>query len=282
MIFSDFVEQIYSELTIRNVESSEIFAQDIVDLFNQFNEQLRLDDIRSGKYISTYSVEKEYVFGTTSIMYPGLTEAELDPVPLKDLDIEDVLVTSLAYLTSNKIKNVPQTYTKGDIALKGTRLYKCISSFSSVNTYGRTFEFNNVDPYVKGRSVITGDVIQDPKTDRYFIATADFKPTGEPASEANFDELYWIFVGTGYSFGNMVPFEELRSVGQDKTAFAIFKDKIYSNDLGAVNLVYVPEYTQITDPTTTLDIPNETLLRVKEAVVSTLARRIGVPSKDNE
>lgn len=282
MTLEQIVQRIVTDLTSQGVDDSEIFASEIVDLVNQMSEQVRLNDIKAGKNLSNYSVQNEFTFTQKSQLYPGLYETSINPPVLKAVSTNDAIIASVAFLTTNTIKNSSSSAKEGDIALKGESVYKCVQTFSGVNTYNSTFEAGAVTKhYMPGKTLQLGDYVINPKTNKVYQATATITPTEpDPDDNIDLDLLYWQKLGPGFVNGSLVDFQSISTMPFATGAFSVYGGKLYSNKVGRISLAYIPEYTLLSNPNDVLTLPNESILQVREAVVQKLARKIQTPVRD--
>lgn len=225
-----------------------ILFKDVTNAINEAISSLRVEYIQNGQGFEFTETDRVYAT-VDDIEYPFAKYAELDYNIMRSLPIQWTVKQSMFSKTDKFIQNKPQTWTKGDLAIKGNNLYKCVESVDGVNTFNYTFKPSSIRSWSKNNKFefVQGDVVYDGSS--YYIATEDyvnnenegiadagleppvvsdptltssnvtataftvnFTQATSSEEENSFEKLYWMLIGDAYYEARYVPFDQIHQL----------------------------------------------------------------------
>jgi hypothetical protein len=307
MVLRDLYSDIISTLNFKDVNKSPYYY-DVVKAINDAIRTQRIEYIQNGMGGDFYLTQTFY-FSIKDQSFPFLNWSQLDNEIINDVPIELALINAFAYRTKNKLTNTVTSYNKGDIAIKDGKTYKCIESYSDLNTYSKIFRNREVKNYYKnnGLNYKAGDIIYDVELESYYKALYDYEAgntnaensvvevddgQGGTTTESVFEKLYWREIGNAYYQASYYPFSKIHQMrlfeNSGSYVYTINKNKIYvSPNINQFVLTYIPKWEQVDELDAEVDIPEYMVSSVKSAAVRKLAIKLQIQlpereQKDNE
>lgn len=286
MTLDKLYRQINNKLgVVGDIDSLPFYHSDTVDAINRVIREVRGEFIKQG--LGYEFTETETVTTTTEGSdYPFIGTATLSNTLLRSLPIELTVRQSIAWKTDNEIENTTQSFNKGDFAIKDGSLYRCVTSFSNVNTFDKTFEVKGIRNFYPGNGLTykVGDVVCS--GDDFYECVTEYTNNTNTAigSLSEFEQLYWSKQGGAYYQCTYLPFDALHesklteSIGtyypfsiKENTVYAGFTNRPFT-------ITYIPEWEDVTDLDTELNLP-ETMYPVVEQRV---LQSFGIVSNNDE
>ena len=281
---NDIYRDVYSQLAVSGNEHM-VSSQDIIRAINDSIRAIRVEYVNSG-LAHYFTVEDSITSFSADTHFPFLQVGTLSNRIMSEVPEEIAVIASNIKITTNTIQNTTQTFSEGDVAEKDGELYEAIRDITSENTYTETFDSRNLRLYYpnNGLKYFAGDIVYNSSDGKYYKVTADF--TAEDGT-SELDEVVWRKIGNANKPANHYPLRDLRNISlhNDETqAISLVNDKIYVNEnVAEVYVVYVPEWTDITTLSTSVEIPDAMVPQVIEMsrikLLSKLARQ---PVNDEE
>lgn len=260
-----------------------IRSLDVSNLINQTISDLRVQFIKNGQgneftYTETIWVEIE------DLDHPYLFYGKLDHNLMRSLPIQWTVRQSVVWKAEDELEDTIQTWSEGDLAIKGDSAYEALDDISSTNTYDLTFEVDNPREYADGLKYKIDDIVYE---DGWWRATQDYtNDQGATISGSGaFEELKWRKIGQAYHEATYVPFQRMHELKLKDSIWghypiSIREDKLYFIQPNTpVTVSYIPEWEYVEDFDADLDIPDSMVNTVKINVVQQLANKLGVKSE---
>lgn len=280
------LDKLYRDINSRlanvGVDRQKIVHKDVINSINQAVSVVRQEYIKAGRADEFAETEFKLTLSEDP-EYPFLNSATLSNTLLRSLPIELSIRQSLIWKTSNELEDEAQTWSKGDLAIKGSRVYKATEDVSGINTYDNTFKAESVRNYTKDNELkyVKGEVVYDGTS--YWEVDADYtNDKGQTASEAGFTKLYWRDKGKAFYEGTYIPFGRFYQTNlfdsiPNHYPFSVRDDTLYAKfDGGPVTFTYIPEWTYVEDLSEELDISDVMERRVRDHALQDLARKLNV------
>lgn len=277
MTLDSFFRDIYSQLNLDNSAHS-IYAQDIIKALNDSIRNQRREYIEKGYGVEFSETEILYSLNE-NFEYPFLNSAYLSGNIMDSISIDRAILNVIGYETSNELSDELQTFSKGDIAIKGNSIYKCLTSFTDTNTYSLIIPKGEIvrDFYPgNGLAYHEGEYIHDIKNDKFYYVNSDYEANtdDEASTIAEFDEYFWIEQGRTYIHVAKYPFYAVSYLSvfdnmDSSEAVTIKKNELFATKgLKKVIITYIPEWKEVTEYDDTIDIPDFMIPKVKAESVN--------------
>lgn len=281
---NDIYRDVYSQLGVSGNEH-DVSSQDIIRAINDSIRFIRVEYVNNG-LAHYFTVEDTINTFSTDSYFPFLKVGTLGNRIMSEVPEEIAVIASNIKITSNTIENTTQTFSEGDIAEYNGELYEAIRDITAENTFGETFDSRDLRMFYpdNGLKYFAGDIVFNSSDEKYYKVTTDFVAEG---GTSELDEVVWRKVGNANKAANHYPLRDLRHIslhGDETQAFSIVNNKIYITPIvSEVNVLYVPEWTDVTDLATAVEIPDAMISQVIEMsrvkLLSKLARQ---PIEDND
>lgn len=277
MTLDSIYRDIYSRIRQSGLEHDFGFL-DIVKAINDAIRQLRFQYIETGN-INDFLLTEDIVFVSDST-FRELNSGVLTSTPIQDAPVSLVFSNIRAYKTQNELEDSTQSYTKGDLVYREGVLYKATKTSSSLNTYNLVFDPKKVRNYKRnnGLQYYNNDVIYDSQTDDYYRVNADFVANVDVVATSipELTVLYWKEMKEGWLRPQVLPYKNLQQytiLGEEFYPFVSFLgDTIYTNNyIEKITISYVPVWSDVTDMTTDLGLPDSFITQVKILSIQLLA-----------
>lgn len=273
MTFGDIYREVRNRI---GADQERYYFNDVVDAINDAISDLRIEYIRRGlgnEFVHTQKVEET----VEDEQYPFLEAADLDYPLLRALPIDRTVRQSVVFKSGLTLENEPQSFSKGELVVKGDELYEAVNDISNLNTYDLTFSLHEeVRTYFPGNGLYykEGDLVRS--EEGYYRTTQDYynvAPVGIEDAGA-FEKLYWQRVGSGYVEGRYVPFERLHTLRLELVnsfPFSIVEDKVYVRfKHRPFTISYIPEWERISDLQAKVNLPDAMLSDIQIHVLQSL------------
>lgn len=284
MTLGYLIKDIYSKLEYYNINVNDVFYYDVVKIVNDTIRKLRSEFISDGKG-EQFAITEILYFTIPSLEYPFLRETELEYEPIKEVPISSAIVSAYADIGTTPIVNAVSSSTKGIIASKGGKQYKCVESYSGINTYDLTFDgvlrnysFNNGLTYKETNVLRIGSSYYKVLTD----FTNTYTDTTTMINEGLIVKVYWMYVGSSYVMGVFYSFERLNEMRlfsdyeMNSIVFSVNKNKVFVPlSTKQLTLTYVPKWIDVEDPDDELEIPDIIVQGIKQTVLQELSIKLG-------
>lgn len=287
------LEPIYRDIVSRfnnGDRENELTRTDILNAINDAIVTLRNDYVTAG-FGQSFAITDSITALARDTVYPFLYVATLSKELLKRSSVSKSVINVALYRTATEITNTNQSATVDTLAFKNTagefKLYKCVKTFSSTNTFTRTFAKEKLRQWrsANGLKYAAGDVIFD-GTSYWRLASElvndqayTFVESGAGAGQINAEQVYWMEQGDPTV--NPVFFEfdrinELKLLNRDGYfGYTIKDNKIYGTSaVPKITITYVPEWEYIDDLDTSLRLPFEFTEPIKSRAIATLATKL--------
>lgn len=280
----DLYRDINSFLSQQNINSERILHKDVVDSINDAIAVLRVEYVNRGKGQEFLQTEDLTSFSSDS-SYPYLNQTTLTYSIERTLPIGKVVQSSVFHKTTNTIQDSSQTFNKGDVAIKGDSLYKCVESFTNVNSYDNIFDQGSVRNFYanNGFEYKAGDVVYNQSDGTYWKCDTDYTNDSDTSidSTGNFSKLYWKKIGDAYYEARPVSFNNLHELKLKRSLnttypFSIEDNKVYVYGNLPLTISYVPEWQKVETLSSNLNIPGTMEDSIKRKSIDLLSKKIGV------
>jgi len=278
MTLKDFTELVTTMLTTQGLSRSEIFTEDIIREFNLFAPIARSQDIKQGND-ERYAIEKTFNLPNPSAISTQFKKVKLDPPPENDLDPHQSIIRAIGYVTNNKIKDTPQTFSKDTLARINDKLYVAVNDVQNVASKSLTFLSDEVTYLVTGEQIETGQLVYVVQNGKYYRATQNFEASVDFTNDlSNLEQHYWMFVGDALVEPYYLPFRELRTSQVSHYTFSENSGDLYiSNDIGFFHIWYIPDWVKIEKPEEKIPLSTSVILQTREQVVNSILRKLTTP-----
>lgn len=289
MKLSTIFRDVNSLLSTNNEWNEQLYSTDTINAINDAIRSQRFEYITNGMGYEFSETEMFYT-SIEDFDYPFVRTAfELEKPLFRSLPIQQTILTSSFVKSDTPVKDEPQTFSKGDFVVKGSRLYEVVDDVDSQNVYDLTFKISQVRRPIKGATTKQGEVFFDGES--YYKANEEYEFVGEEdlTNVASFDELFLRDAGGAYVDAMYVPFRcihqlKLSESISDSYPFTIKDDVIYTSvDKTPFTITYIPEWQQVTDLNAELHIPDTMIGPVKQQAIQTLSIKFGMqPQTEQE
>jgi hypothetical protein len=276
---------VMSMLNQQRITSEQVYPADVYNAIN---------DVISGMMVSAteqrrnelYAVTETLTGLTTDTDYPFLVSKALTRSLIQSANPTRAVIRANVSEAESALANAIATVSAGAIRVKGDKRYKCLNSFSGINTFEKTFTgsdfrfFSNMN----GATFAPGDVIY--RSGIYWRVLESFvNDTEQTFSEgARFEQVYWVELGDAYKTASVLSphrINELKLYGINNQygsgAVCVIDDKLYTTPNNKnVTISYIPEWVKVVDPSAQLNVPEEWLTDIKMQSARRVALKLGV------
>lgn len=273
---------INSYTTNSDVFTEPIVHQDVIKAINDGIRKLRREYTSNGlghKFSTTetiYSLIKDFE-------YPFLNFSNLSNRVDDSLEITDSILAVFGYEVTDELLDEAQSFSKGDLVMKGDIIYKAVDDIDNINTYEDTFQAVTVRNFYKGNELryTQDDIVYDVENDLYYKVNTDFtNDSGDSAPDiSELDKLYWKKEKESYIHVSKYPFYAINTLRafdeySQTQGIVVNQDKIYATKgLERLTLTYIPEWEDITDLDEEVIIPDFMVSDLKNLVINKLLRK---------
>lgn len=285
MTLENIYRDINSKISDVDLDRQQLYHNDIVKAINDAIREIRIEYVKNDR-AEDFAVSETLTPTTVDNDYPFLYSTSLTNAVTHAVPISIAVLNSVVSRSNETIPDSVDTFTTGDKKIKGDYLYTAVADGFDVNAFDLVFEVKQVKNYAVNNELkfFVGDVAYNISDGTYWRTTSEYTNNqNETISESGaFEQLYWKRVGDAYLKAIPVEMERIHEQKLHRDLFEYYPFSIQESTFYAkvpslsYYVSYVPEWTNITDLSTELDIPDQMIPNVKIRALQFLSSKLNV------
>lgn len=289
MTLETLYRDVNARLSTYNEYTERIYSQDVIKALNDAIAEVRTEATqnRVATQIATTEVIDDFVPSTT---YPYLLQANLTSPLLNTANPMVAILQAEHWFTATELENASSSATAGDRAYINGKLYSCVTTYITTNTFSKTFDPKRIKSFYanNGAYFSIGDIIVQSGVYWKVLEAFTNDSTQTFAEGARFTQVYWASLGYGSGPASVYPISritEMKLLGDTSCnaprGIAVSQDVIYATpNLPKLTITYVPEWTYVADLDATIDVPTEWASQIKMKAIQKIMPQLGI-KEDN-